>query len=48
MIIPRVMPGMLKNQPDQTTSVMNRAIDEINRLTTKVEELEARIQELES
>lgn len=47
MIIPRIMSGMIKSQPDQTSDVINRAIDEVNRLTAKVEELEARIEELE-
>ena len=47
MILPRIMPGMVRNEPDQTTAVLNRAIDEINRLSAKVEELESRVAELE-
>lgn len=31
-LIPRVTPEMLKNQPDQTTDILNRIIDAVNEL----------------
>lgn len=31
-LIPRVTPDMLRNQPDQTTDILNHVIDAVNEL----------------
>ncbi len=32
MLIPRIMPGQIKNEPDQVTKTLNALIDAVNDL----------------
>lgn len=32
MLIPRIMPGQIKNEPDQVTKTLNALIDAVNAL----------------
>lgn len=40
-LIPRITPEMLSRYPDQTTEILNRAIDTINQLNSDVFEIQA-------
>lgn len=35
MLIPRISPDMLRNQPDQVSDILNRLIDQVNILSNK-------------
>lgn len=32
MLIPRITPGQIKNDPDQVSAILNRVIDAVNEL----------------
>jgi len=35
MLIPRIRPGQIKNEPDQVTAILNQVIDYINSIKDK-------------
>ena len=35
MLIPRIMPGQIKTEPDQVTAILNQLIDTVNDLQRK-------------